>query len=87
MIRLAGQLTLGHRELVSQQVLFLAQGLVNELAQVVQRVDEDDANRRQCLLVLMEATSEGKNELIGVASAPTSATRPPRPKRRPPATD
>ena len=27
---------------------------------------EDDANRRQCLLVLMGATSEGKKELIAV---------------------
>jgi hypothetical protein len=27
---------------------------------------EDDANRRQCLSVLMEATSEGKRELIAV---------------------
>ncbi len=28
---------------------------------------EDDANRRQCLLVLMGATSEGKKELIAVS--------------------
>ena len=28
---------------------------------------EDDANRRQCMLVLMGATAEGQKELIAVA--------------------
>jgi hypothetical protein len=51
---------------VDKQVLFRAEGRVNELAKLVHRVDEDDANRRQCLLVLMGATSEGKKELIAV---------------------
>ena len=39
---LAGQSNLSHREVVGHQVLFLAQRLVNELAQVFQRVDVVD---------------------------------------------
>ena len=51
----AGQSNLSHPELVGQQVLFLAQGLVNELAKLVHRVDVVDRGvHREC--VVLKAT-------------------------------
>ena len=57
----AGVRRLSRRDLCQKQyVYFWADGI-----HVNVRL-EDDANRRQCLLVLMGATSEGKKELIAV---------------------